>query len=73
MFPSAPLTTRKIEALSNDTQLAFVDEVEIVARDPMYWVRREASLALGALAKVVPQQVIIHSLASVFLYSRTHR
>ena len=37
-------------------------EVERVGRDPVYWVRREASFALGALAKVVPQEIVICSL-----------
>jgi hypothetical protein len=41
-----------------------VTEVERVARDPVYWVRREASFALGALAKVVPQEIVICSLVS---------
>ena len=41
-------------------------EVERVARDPIYWVRREASFAVGALAKVVPEDVIIISLVGLF-------
>jgi hypothetical protein len=47
-----------------DTQHAFVREVERVGRDPIHWVRREASFALGALAKVVPDELIIDSLVS---------
>jgi hypothetical protein len=40
----------------------FVREVERVGRDPVYWVRKEASYALGALAKVVPKEIVIMSL-----------
>lgn len=47
-----------------DTQRAFVREVERVGRDPIHWVRREASFALGALAKAVPDELIIGSLVS---------
>jgi serine/threonine-protein phosphatase 4 regulatory subunit 1 len=39
-----------------------VKEVERVGHDPVYWVRREASYALGALAKVVPDEVVVCSL-----------
>lgn len=49
-----------------DTQRAFVREVERVGRDPIHWVRREASFALGALAKVVPHELIIGSLLPLF-------
>lgn len=49
-----------------DTQRAFVREVERVGRDPIHWVRREASFALGALAKVVPDELIIGSLLPLF-------
>lgn len=49
-----------------DTQHAFVREVERVGRDPIHWVRREASFALGALAKVVPDELIIDSLLPLF-------
>jgi serine/threonine-protein phosphatase 4 regulatory subunit 1 len=45
-----------------------VAEVERVGRDPVYWVRREASFALGALAKVVPQEIVIGSLVSLSYY-----
>ena len=46
-------------------QQAFVKEVERVGRDTVYWVRREASFALGALAKVVPEEVVLSSLVSL--------
>ncbi|KAH9484240.1 Serine/threonine-protein phosphatase 4 regulatory subunit 1 [Psilocybe cubensis] len=52
--------------LSKETQLAFVEEVGRVGRDNVYWVRREASFALGALAKVVPEEVVINSLLPLF-------
>lgn len=52
--------------LSKETQLAFVEEVGRVGRDNVYWVRREASFALGALAKVVPEEVVINSLVCPF-------
>ncbi len=34
-------------ALEEETQRAFVQEVQRVGQDPIYWVRREASFALG--------------------------
>ncbi|KAG2158366.1 armadillo-type protein [Suillus bovinus] len=49
-----------------DTQRAFVREVERVGSDPIHWVRREASFALGALAKVVPDELILGSLLPLF-------
>ncbi|KAF8969979.1 armadillo-type protein [Flammula alnicola] len=52
--------------LEGDTQRAFVKEVERVGRDPVYWVRREASFALGALAKVVPEEIVVSSLLPLF-------
>ena len=45
--------------LEEDVQEAFVREVVRVGRDAEYfYVRREASLALGALAKVVSQELV---------------
>ncbi|KDR81510.1 hypothetical protein GALMADRAFT_239501 [Galerina marginata CBS 339.88] len=52
--------------LDGETQRAFVTEVERVGRDAVFWVRREASFALGALAKVVPEEVVIDSLLPLF-------
>ncbi|KAK0483519.1 armadillo-type protein [Armillaria novae-zelandiae] len=43
-------------------QNAFVKEVERVVMDPVYWVRRESSFVLGALAKVVPDEIVHSSL-----------
>ncbi|KII88649.1 hypothetical protein PLICRDRAFT_41852 [Plicaturopsis crispa FD-325 SS-3] len=53
-------------SLGEETKNAFVKEVERVGRDQIYWVRREASFALGALAKVVPEEVVICSLLPLF-------
>lgn len=53
-------------SLRPDTQRAFVREVERAGKDPVHWVRREASFALGALAKVVPEELIILSLLPLF-------
>lgn len=61
MLIPSPVGTPRV-----DTQRAFVREVERVGRDPVYWVRREASFALGALAKVVPDELIIGSLVSTY-------
>ncbi|RPD66313.1 ARM repeat-containing protein [Lentinus tigrinus ALCF2SS1-7] len=52
-------------SIDEDTKQAFVTEVERVGRDPVYWVRREASFAVGALAKVVPVEVVTSSLAFI--------
>ncbi|KAJ7632513.1 armadillo-type protein [Roridomyces roridus] len=52
--------------VDDDTQKAFVKEVERVGHDPVYWVRREASYALGALAKVVPDEIVLLSLIPLF-------
>ncbi|EKM55487.1 uncharacterized protein PHACADRAFT_184278 [Phanerochaete carnosa HHB-10118-sp] len=49
-------------SIDEETKAVFVAEVERVGRDPVYWVRREASFAVGALAKVVPQEVVLISL-----------
>ena len=51
-----------IGPIDDETKNAFVAEVERVGRDPVYWVRKEASFAVGALAKVVPEEVVIASL-----------
>ncbi|KAJ6455686.1 armadillo-type protein [Mycena sanguinolenta] len=52
--------------VDENTQRAFVREVERVSHDPVYWVRREASYALGALAKVVPDELVALSLIPLF-------
>ncbi|KAF9792766.1 armadillo-type protein [Thelephora terrestris] len=48
--------------LSEEMKLAFAKEVERVANDPIPWLRREASFTLGALAKVIPAEIVISSL-----------
>ncbi|OSD08686.1 ARM repeat-containing protein [Trametes coccinea BRFM310] len=53
-------------SIGEETKAAFVAEVERVGRDPIYWVRREASFAVGALAKVVPVEVVTSSLLPLF-------
>ena len=53
-----------IVSLTEETKTAFVAELERVGRDSIHWVRREASFALGALAKVVPVEVVTSSLVS---------
>ncbi|KAG8865986.1 hypothetical protein FRC20_009208 [Serendipita sp. 405] len=45
-------------AMPMNMQEVFVQEVWRVGSDPVYWVRREASFAIGALAKVVPLELI---------------
>lgn len=52
-------------SIGEDAKAAFVAEVERVGRDSIYWVRREASFAVGALAKVVPVEVVTSSLVSI--------
>jgi hypothetical protein len=45
-------------------QYVFVKEVVRVGSDSVYWVRREASFAIGALAKVVPLEMVTSDLVS---------
>ena len=52
-------------SLRLDAQHAFVREVERAGKDPVHWVRREASFALGALAKVVPEELVVSTLVRV--------
>ncbi|KAJ3839825.1 armadillo-type protein [Lentinula raphanica] len=44
--------------LDNEYTNAFVSEIERVSQDTVFWVRREACFALGALAKVVPEEMV---------------
>ncbi|KAI6103478.1 armadillo-type protein [Pisolithus sp. B1] len=53
-------------SLGPDIQRTFVREVERAGKDPVYWVRREASFALGALAKVVPEELVVFTLLPLF-------
>ena len=42
----------------------FVDELKRVGKDSNHLVRQEAAYVLGALAKVVPEEVLLCSLES---------
>ncbi|KAG6376438.1 armadillo-type protein [Boletus reticuloceps] len=53
-------------SLRLDAQRAFVREVERAGKDPVHWVRREASFALGALAKVIPEELVVSALLPLF-------
>ncbi|EJD05837.1 ARM repeat-containing protein [Fomitiporia mediterranea MF3/22] len=52
--------------LDREYQSAFVKEVDRAGHDSVYWVRREATFALGALAKVVPEELLYISLLPLF-------
>jgi serine/threonine-protein phosphatase 4 regulatory subunit 1 len=52
--------------LRDDTKLAFAEEVERIGRDPVYWVRREAAYAVGALVRVLPLEVAQLSMVRLF-------
>ncbi|TDL27378.1 ARM repeat-containing protein [Rickenella mellea] len=52
--------------MTSETHLAFVEEVKRAGQDHTYWVRREATFALGALSKVVPEEIVIGSLLPLF-------
>jgi serine/threonine-protein phosphatase 4 regulatory subunit 1 len=56
---------RILGSLNDETKLSFVTELERIARDQVWFVRSEAAFALGALAKVVPEEVVLSSLASI--------
>jgi serine/threonine-protein phosphatase 4 regulatory subunit 1 len=54
-------------ALTPDIKQQFVNEVERVGKDPLHWIRVEAAFAMGALAKVVPDEVVVATLVSLNL------
>jgi hypothetical protein len=54
-------------------QEVFVQEVQRVGSDSVYWVRREASFAIGALAKVVPLEMVMAHLVSELFIPVTRR
>lgn len=54
-------------SLDENAQRAFVSEIERAKYDPVYWVRREATFALGALAKVVPEELVFVSLVRILI------
>ncbi|EJD53078.1 ARM repeat-containing protein [Auricularia subglabra TFB-10046 SS5] len=62
----ATVTTQATKTLTEEVQTCFVEEVTRVKDDPEFWVRREATLALGALAKVVPEGVVQTYLLPLF-------
>jgi len=64
--------TDPLGTLDEVTQRSFVKEVERVGRDNVYWVRREASFALGALAKVVPGDLVVASLVRFLFHPEAH-
>jgi len=66
-YSSRVLIKYQAGPLEEETKTAFVREVERIGRDQIYWVRKEASFALGALAKIVPEEVVVCSL--VYTYS----
>lgn len=63
--PSIEQYIWRLGSLRMDTQRAFIREVERACKDPVHWVRREASFALGALAKVIPEELVVSSLVRV--------
>ena len=60
-------------SLNDETKRSFVTELERIAHDRVWFVRSEAAFALGALAKVVPEEVVLSSLAStrIIILSKT--
>lgn len=50
--------------LPEDAKGMFVAEVARVGTDEIFWVRREAAYALGALAKVVDEEMLLDYLVS---------
>ena len=61
IHPSSTVVWR-LGSLRLDDQRAFIREVERAGKDPIHWVRREASFALGALAKVIPEELVVSAL-----------
>lgn len=57
--------------IDDETKNSFVQEVTRVVQDDIYWVRREASFALGALAKIIPKELVVSSLLPLFESFRT--
>ncbi|KAG8910906.1 hypothetical protein FRC00_007366, partial [Tulasnella sp. 408] len=52
--------------LSDETKWLFTQEVVKVGQDQVYWVRREAAFALGALAKTVSLELLTSSLLPLY-------
>ncbi|KAF9246206.1 armadillo-type protein [Melanogaster broomeanus] len=58
-------------SLRFDAQRSFLREVERAGKDPVYWVRREACFAIGALAKIIPEELVVSTLLPLFETLRT--
>ncbi|KAG8921814.1 hypothetical protein FRC01_014878, partial [Tulasnella sp. 417] len=52
--------------LSDETKSLFTQEVVKVGQDQVYWVRREAAFALGALAKTVSLELLTSFLLPLY-------
>ena len=48
-----------------ETEIYFIKDVYRSVQDPVFWVRREAAFAIGALARVVPEDFVCKDLVSV--------
>ncbi|KAJ3500117.1 hypothetical protein NLJ89_g9932 [Agrocybe chaxingu] len=55
-----------VAPLDRETLVSLISEVQRVVKDPVVWVRRECSFALGALAKVIPDDLITSTLLPIF-------
>jgi len=49
-----------------ETEIYFIGDVGRSVSDPVYWVRREAAFAIGALARVVPVEFVVRDLVPMF-------
>lgn len=47
-----------------ETEIYFIEDVNHSVQDPVFWVRREAAFAIGALARVVPEDLVYKDLVS---------
>lgn len=61
-----PLHVFHLAELPEETIRAFAEEVVYIGKDALHLVRREAAFAVGALAKVVPAEVLQLSLLPLF-------
>ncbi|KAF8310171.1 hypothetical protein DL93DRAFT_1669604 [Clavulina sp. PMI_390] len=52
--------------IPEDAKAMFVAEVARVGSDPLFWVRREAAYALGALTKVVDEEMLLDYLVCLW-------
>jgi len=48
-----------------ETEIYFIKDVYRSVQDPVFWVRREAAFAIGALARVVPEDFVCKDLVSI--------